>query len=636
MRASRDLRALRLHACLIVSLLALSLVMWWRVWITGDPASTMSCQCGDPSLSLWFTQWVPWSIGHLHNPLLSNAIYAGQGGADTLNTAVLLPPLVVSPITVVFGPIAAFNLLVLLVPVVNGWSMFVFLRKVTGFLPGQWIAATLYAFSPYVVTNLPFGHFNIDLLFFPPLTLWCLHDLLIARKHRPLSIGVGLGALVIVQFFAGPELLAMTALLSLFCAGGLVVVAPRLVLERLRPLAEALGVAATVAIVGLAYPVWFLVAGPRHTDGYPWPDTPSRANSLGNIVRPGLYRLPSLFDQIGGYFGPRGPTDAYLGTALLGLVAISVVLWRRRRLAWCLAGLGAIAWVLSLGAGAKSSSLWLPWRIFDHVPVVSEILPERFSAFTDFAVAALLSVSLELCWVRRERVLDRFVLRGDGAREEREEVARSRADIAYAAACCAVAIAALVPIALTYNLPFVVHDQSPPQWFLTVAPRLTPGTELLTVPYPSSAYSQAMAWQADADFEFAMVGGYALVPGRDGRRSNYVDPPGGAAAILDTLSFGISHEPIGSLAQTRELRQALAAWGVQVVVVAPQGRDPTYAVGFLTATLGREPLWQNGAWVWYGLGSDAPLGMGPLRLFVCSSRRQATPLVTPSCVLELR
>jgi hypothetical protein len=627
----RNLRdAFRVHACLILALLALSLVLWWRVWITGDPASTITCQCGDPSLFLWFTAWVPWSISHLHSPLLSNAIYAGQGGADTLDTAVLLPPLVVSPITALFGPVAGFNVLVLLAPVVDGWSMFLFLRKVTGFLPGQLIAATFYGFSPYVVTNLPFGHFNVDLVFFPPLALWCLYDLLVARAHEPWRVGAALGALVIIQFFAGPELLAMCAVLGVFCAIGLLVVAPRLVLARLRPLVQACALAATIATVGLAYPVWFLVAGPRHTVGYPWPGTPGAGNAVSAVVRPGSYRAPSLFDQIGGYFGPRGPTEAYLGIALIGLVAVAVVLWRRRRLAWCLAGLAAVGWALSLGAGSESSSLWLPWRIFDHIPVVSEILPERFSLFTDFGLAALLSLSLDLCWQRRERVLALFLGRRNGLRDK---IAPRRADIAYAAGCCGVAIAALVPVALTYDVAFVIHDQPPPAWFLSVAPRLSPGTVLLTMPYPSSAESQAMAWQADVGFAFAMVGGYALVPGGDGRQSIYVDPPAGAAAILDTLSFGIAPEPSGSLTETSEVRRALRAWGVQVVVVAPQARDAAYAVGFLTATLGREPLWQAGTWVWYGLGPDPPLGLGPARLFLCSSRPQKTPLATPSCVL---
>lgn len=207
---------------------------------------------------------------------------------------------------------------------------------------------------------------------------------------------------------------------------------------------------------------------------------------------------------------------------------------------------------------------------------------------------------------------------------------------AYGAVVCVAAVAVLVPIAITYAVPFVVHAEPPAPWFQDVAPRLAPGTVLLTLPYPTSAESQAMAWQADTDFVFSMVGGYAIVPGRDGRHSIYVDPPDGAPATLVGLSFGVSPEPIGTLAQTSQLRQALRTWGVQVVVVARQGRDPLYALGFLTAALGREPLWQDGVWVWYGLGSDRPLGMGPLQLFVCSIHAPATPLGTPSCVLGTR
>ena len=94
---------------------------------------------------------------------------------------------------------------------------------------------------------------------------------------------------------------------------------------------------------------------------------------------------------------------------------------------------------------------------------------------------------------------------------------------------------------------------------------------------------------------------------------------------------GISPEAVHEMArQIAEVREM----GVQVVVVAPQDSDDRGAVGFLTATLGREPVWQDGVWVWYGLGSDPPIGMGPLRLYVCATLPATTPLETPSCVLR--
>src|SRR5580698_4075075 len=107
-RATRNVVAL--HGAVIVVLLVLSVATWWRVWGTGHPTSTITCQCGDVSEALGFLAWTPWALVHGHNPFLSNAIYAGQGGANMLvNATWMAGGVLFAPITWIFGPIAAFN-----------------------------------------------------------------------------------------------------------------------------------------------------------------------------------------------------------------------------------------------------------------------------------------------------------------------------------------------------------------------------------------------------------------------------------------------------------------------------------------------------------------------------------------------
>jgi hypothetical protein len=84
--------SIRLPGAVFVGFLALSVMMWWRVWVSGDPSSTMLCPCGDPALQMWWLEWLPWAITHGHNPLYTNALYAGQGGVNALdNTSSLFP-----------------------------------------------------------------------------------------------------------------------------------------------------------------------------------------------------------------------------------------------------------------------------------------------------------------------------------------------------------------------------------------------------------------------------------------------------------------------------------------------------------------------------------------------------------------
>ena len=47
----------RLHLAVFFGLLLVSVLVWWHVWITGSPTSTLTCQCGDPSQALWFLSW---------------------------------------------------------------------------------------------------------------------------------------------------------------------------------------------------------------------------------------------------------------------------------------------------------------------------------------------------------------------------------------------------------------------------------------------------------------------------------------------------------------------------------------------------------------------------------------------------
>jgi hypothetical protein len=51
--------------------------------------------------------------------------------------------------------------------------------------------------------------------------------------------------------------------------------------------------------------------------------------------------------------------------------------------------------------------------------------------------------------------------------------------------------------------------------------------------------------------------------------------------------------------------------------------------------IGRAPLYQQGAWVWYGLGPDAPLRLDPSITKACAAGfDRSDPLGVPRCVLE--
>lgn len=610
-----------LHAAVIGGLLLVAIIMWWRVWVTGHPTSTITCQCGDESGTLEMLAWAPWALIHGHNPFLSHAIYAGQGGVNLLaNTSWIAGSLLFAPVTWLFGPVATFNVVVTLAPVASGWCCFLAVRQFSRFVPGQIVAAAFYGFSPLIVSSSPVGHVAQIWLVYPPLAFLCLYDLCVTRRHRPVLVGFGLGVLTVVQFFTSTEVLTISVLVGGIGLTVAAILAPGFTGLRYRHVLVGLLTAAGIVAVFLAYPVWFALDGPRHIVGYPLPG-PRVGVPISGVLSPGPYvHRPLSLLRIAGYAGNGGPDESYVGVAVLAFLAVSSLVWFRERLAWVVLVVGVLSWSFSLA----TARAWMPWRLLMHVPLVSQIGPDRFTVVTSLAAALLLALSADRWWC---------VIVRNFTRRPTPHAARNLGIMG--ALLTAVTVATVVPVGAAYSFPIRTQNKLVPLWFSQVAPRLTPGTVVLPYPYPSMLAQQAMGWQAVGGMGIGITGGGGFVPGRDGRHSEAISPLGGAVSVLNALSQNVLIPlPSATSDTVRLVRGSLQHWGVDVVVVpmGDEGRDPTYAVGFLTAVLGRLPRVQAGAWVWYGLGDRSPVAIGRSALFACTSRDMSNNDI-PSCVL---
>jgi hypothetical protein len=82
------------------------------------------------------------------------------------------------------------------------------------------------------------------------------------------------------------------------------------------------------------------------------------------------------------------------------------------------------------------------------------------------------------------------------------------------------------------------------------------------------------------------------------------------------------------------------AWQVDQVVITGPSRDPVYASGFLTASLGVAPVYVHGAWVWKlqsgGPGAPAATGASLARCRAVARAPGALhePLAMARCVLS--
>ena len=579
-----------LTAAAAASYLGLGFALWAHAWADGAGTHTL-CGCGDPALFLWFFQSPATSLAHLQNPFYSTAMFhpAGINLLDQTSVMGLTVPLI--PVTWLFGPVASFNLASTLVPALTALSMFVVLRRWVRWLPAAYLGGLLYGFSPFMLASLEYGHLMTAALMVLPLILAVLDEILVRQRHRARQAGVALGLLVFVQFFLSAELLAVVVVLTVFSVAVLAATAYVADRERLRVLAPhagtALGVGAVVGGVLLAYPVLFALTGPAHLSGVVWPDI----DTLDGITRsllvdPVPNNTLSVVAAYGGYAGRPLPSGSYLGWGLLIVVAGGTAVWFRDRRLWFYGLLLAVCVACSFDL---RTGPWVPARFFAHIPLVDNILPQRFMAVGFLAATVMAALIIDRA---RARLPARLGLRGPGG------------TLVGIAGALGVGAVALVPLAVNLlpDLPFTMEAVVLPRWYTTVAPHLPPGRVLLSYPAPFSGIQVVLAWQAVNDMAYSQAGGAG--PEGTSVRAGRAGP---GFDVLNVLSLGFSlTEPDPTPANLAAVRGALRIWKVNTVVIAPepsglaiqQGHDPSYAAAYMTAVLGRLPVIQAGAWVW--------------------------------------
>jgi dolichyl-phosphate beta-glucosyltransferase len=576
--------------------LALGFVLWIHAWTAGATTHTL-CGCGDPALFLWFFQWPATALAHGHNPFFSTALFH-PGGINLLaQTSVEGISLPLVPVTWIWGPVASLNVASTLAPALTAFFAFVVIRRWAPWTPAAFIGGLLYGFSPFVLSSLEFAHIMTAALMLLPLILAVLDEILIRQRHSALWSGVALGVLVFAQFFLSSELLALCAVLVVVCVVFLVVAARILQPAELRRLAphavKGLAVGLGVGAVLLVWPVWFALDGPAHLSGLVWLNLPKiggyKATDFVSAHIPS--RSDDLYLSLGGYEGAPLGSSAYFGWGIIAVLVVGVAAFWRDRKMWFFSFLLVLCAVLSLG---RNRVVWVPSQIFHKLPVLENVIEQRYVAIGFLAAAVLLALILDHL---HELIPDWRGWLGS----------------------LAVTAVALVPIASVFvpRLPFAMRPVTLPRWYTTVAPNLPPGRVLLSYPGPFSGIQVAMAWQAVNGMNYSQAGGGG--PQGQSFRAGSAAP---GFKVLSSLAFGVDEPPpVGTPAQYAAVRHALDLWRVTTVVIATnpgtpplqQGHDPTYAAAFMTAALGRLPTIEAGAWVWNDV--DVPVHRhAPLRL----------------------
>jgi hypothetical protein len=615
---------------LVIALFAVPAVaLWWHVW-SGHPANTLTCSCGDPAQEVWFVAWPAWTVAHLANPFFSHAVNVPHGANLLSNTSAPLVGVVLAPVTWLWGPVVATNVALTLAPALSAWGCFLAVRPLVTWKGAAIPAALVYGYSSAVISSLVFGHVSVAVLVVPPLLFTLLHEIVIRQERSVRRDGLALAALTVIQFLISPEVFVICGLLGLIGLLAVMAVGWHQVRVRAGHALPALGLAALVSGVVLAYPIWFGLAGPQAVTGVLFAIAPLVGVPLSGFVAPGPYAASgNPYVRFGGYLGRAGPPPNYIGGGLAVSAAAAVVVGRRRPLTWLLSFMTFVTAVLALGGAPRltDSSLphdvWLPWRSLSTLPILKEILADQFATFISLFAGFLLAVGLDALSVRHWPSGSWLA---------------SRRRMVTVAATVTVTVLSLVPVFATFDVPLTVESVRVPSYLRHVAPTLPEHSVVLTIPFAVSGSAEPMLWQAVEGMPFDLAGAALKTPGPGGGPVAQ-GAPGSARRILTDLTFGANPKPTGTRSQVNAVRQALGAWRVDRVVIAGTSADPVYASGFLTMVIGVGPTVEDGALVWNLQQGNAPalpaLGasLALCELAADAPAVKANPLSMSNCVL---
>lgn len=463
----------------------LSIAFFGRT-IAGDVRNVHLGRGPDPSFLMWALVWWPHAIAHHLNPFLCRIVWAPGGFNLAWSGSIPLAALIAAPLTSLYGPIASYNALCLVVPPIAAWCAFHLCREMAKSYWPAIVGGYVFGFSSYVLGQMVGGHLNLLFIFPAPLIV----ELVLLKLRgglRATSFALLLAILFAVQFTLSIEIAATVVLfggLTVISAWSFATVDDR---KRIVALAAPIAGAGAIATCILGFYLYYLLAL----------GTPSGAINSAGAYSADLLNLvvPTRTLALGGFFatlsqrfpGNLGEAGAYLGIPAIVIVILYARTHWQQPVARILVSMLIVISIFALGPRlrvAGTVGFGMPWKLFTHVPLIKSALPVRFMAYA-FLVAGLI-VALWLA----DKTIDR------------------RIKISLAAVLILGSLPNPDPNffgALANNPPFISSG--------AYRQYLRQGETVIALPYGITGGT--MLWQAESDMYFAMAGGYTGITPRE-------------------------------------------------------------------------------------------------------------------------
>jgi hypothetical protein len=401
------------HVGLLVVYLAAGIALTW-------PRATylsrhLLPETRDVSGYVWDLWWTAHQVAHLGNPWFTSRMAAPVGIQLGFDTTMPLAGLIMTPVTLAFGPSASFSLLTILLP---GLVCYVMYRAARLWLagPGAIAAGALFGLSSMLAWQ-DWEHLNIALgTLFLPMTL----EAAVRLRRRPgIRQGIILGVLLGGSVLVNQESAVMAVLLAALALVPWLIARPAA--SRLRALAAGALAAGVVASPQLIAMIQQAAAGGASVSATALAHT-GKTYGVGLFdlfvpsPRVASYGLTGVANAAANSAGRIGEGMPMFGVVLSVLALCGLAAAWRRHSAWLLAALwlgcswlalGAVLWIgrtpyvpFRASWYGQRVSLIMPYTYFMRIPWLSDLREaDRFALLG--LVGAVLLAGAAVDWLSR-------------------------------------------------------------------------------------------------------------------------------------------------------------------------------------------------------------------------------------------
>ena len=480
-----DLRR-RAGAAALASYLAVSF-LYFGLRLLIEPGRQYIGSYDDPQIPIWSFGWWPHALLHGQNPFFTHSVWAPAGVNLAWANTVPAISIAFTPLTLITGPIAAYNVAAIAMPAISAWAAFLLCRHLTRRWWPSLVGGYLFGFSSYILGHTT-GQPQLTAAFVVPLVaLIFLRYLEGSVSKRRFTLLMGL--LLAMQLFISMEV-AFT--LTLVLAGALLLGFALVPSKRSRLVAVLAPLTGAYVIAAvLASPFLYYALTAVRVSGF---QTPSDfVADLLNVFIPthveasGAGWLHDVSVRFPGNYTEQG---AFIGLPVLAII----VLFARTRgrsaggrfllVSLSVALLASLGPELTVGGHRVvplptplgHETVTVPGVGTKFLPLFDNALPVRFALYTSLAAAVIVAL-----WM----------------------ASRPTADVLLWL-LPALAVLLLVPNpaakiwATTYKLP---------PFFTDAAYRSCLDRNETILPQPVRGGGQSMLWEVVDGFRFRMAGG---------------------------------------------------------------------------------------------------------------------------------